>query len=181
MKEFVVGLDMNVAHVLVGMRSEAATNFFLFITQLGNASFILIFSLAVAGYFWWRTHSYFLPFLVSIIGSSLSVTIIKEVIDRARPGTDIAFYAEHLFSFPSGHAASAVAAFGFVAYALMRMSQGSVTKKLVLGTATILILLIAFSRLYLGVHYLSDVIAGILVGGFWVVVGALLHHYVRRI
>ncbi len=180
MKEAIVRLDIDVARYFADMRSDSLNEFFYVVTQLGSTWFILAFTIVVAGYLYWKMHSYFLPFILSVAGSSLTVTIIKEVIQRARPGADFAFYAEHLFSFPSGHTASAVVAFGFCAYLLARVSQKALYKILISVFAAVLIGLVAVSRIYLGVHFLSDVIAGFLVGGFWLLAGIALHAWSRR-
>jgi membrane-associated phospholipid phosphatase len=70
-------------------------------------------------------------------------------------------------SFPSGHAMSATVVYGTVAYLLVRLQRHRWAKVLTVTTAALLILLICLTRLYLGVHYPSDVIGGIIVGLAW--------------
>jgi undecaprenyl-diphosphatase len=70
-------------------------------------------------------------------------------------------------SFPSGHAMSATVVYGTVAYLLVRLQKHTWAKVLTLSGAIILILLICLTRLYLGVHYPSDVLGGIIVGVAW--------------
>jgi membrane-associated phospholipid phosphatase len=74
-------------------------------------------------------------------------------------------------SFPSGHATAAMAVYGFIAYAIARVLPGVPERFEVAYWTAVLILLIGFSRIFLGVHYLTDVIGGFLVGGFWLLIG----------
>jgi undecaprenyl-diphosphatase len=92
------------------------------------------------------------------------------LINRARPGADIAYYLENSQSFPSGHSAIAMAFFGFITYYFIYHVTGKDKKTLVLLFGALLIALVGFSRLYLGVHFLSDVIGGFLIGGLWLIV-----------
>jgi len=74
-------------------------------------------------------------------------------------------------SFPSGHATAAVAVYGFLAYAIARVLPNARERFEVAYWTAVLILFVGFSRIFLGVHYLTDVIGGFLVGGFWLLVG----------
>ena len=85
--------------------------------------------------------------------------------------TGIGVYDETFFSFPSGHATIAVACYGFIAYFLIRQT-GTWRSRFNLSFAAImLIAAIGFSRLYLGVHFLSDVLGGYLLGLLWLIIG----------
>ena len=71
------------------------------------------------------------------------------------------------FSFPSGHATAAVAFYGVVFYLLIRNAKRLKSKFALLTTGFVFILIIGFSRMYLGEHYLSDVVGGYLLGFLW--------------
>ena len=96
---------------------------------------------------------------------------IKVLYHRARPAGADHFLHSMSFSFPSGHALSAIAGFGMIAFALAEATEMERESRAVLWIlTTVLIITIGVSRLYLGVHYLSDVVAGFLIGGLWLTV-----------
>jgi undecaprenyl-diphosphatase len=99
----------------------------------------------------------------------------KFIFHRARPG--VAIYPENSFSFPSGHATIAVAFYGFLTYALIRSSKKWKRKINIFFVGFILIFLIGFSRLYLGVHYFSDVWGGYLAGAIWLIIAISFSEY----
>jgi undecaprenyl-diphosphatase len=93
--------------------------------------------------------------------------ILKSRFDRPRP--QVFEWGTHVLtsSFPSGHATSATIVYGTVAYLAARLQKRHFTRWITLTIAALVILLICFSRLYLGVHYPSDVVAGIVTGVAW--------------
>jgi undecaprenyl-diphosphatase len=103
-------------------------------------------------------------------GIGLSVQYGKKFISRDRPAK-VAFYPEHNSSFPSGHATTAISLYGMLAFFLYRHLKQKGQRRAILLLAAVLITLIGFSRIYLGVHFLSDVVAGFLLGAMWVLVG----------
>ena len=161
--------DERAANLPVVFRSAPLTEFFLWITMLGKWQMILIFTLAAAVLLWlWRKKSYIIPLWLSVAGSEIFTHIGKIAFQRPRP--EAALFAEHSFSFPSGHASNAIAFYGFLAYALIRDSGRRKTKVNLFFAAAAVIALIGFSRLYLGVHYVSDVWGGYLVGALWLII-----------
>ncbi len=110
--------------------------------------------------------------VVSTVGGFLLTTVLKAVFERSRPELFEAGYTASFYSFPSGHATIAVGFYGtltvILAYRLRGFARWAVVA---LGVA--LVLLIGFSRLYLGVHYPTDILAGYLSAPLWVIsVGA---------
>ncbi|HEY4651419.1 MAG TPA: phosphatase PAP2 family protein, partial [Pontibacter sp.] len=113
-------------------------------------------------------------FWLAMAGVGLSVRYAKTFISRARPA-DVAYYQVEHYSFPSGHATTAMALFGLLAYLYYRSSRTKKHfRKIIVWAAVVLILLVGFSRIYLGVHFLSDVLAGYLLGLLWMLVGISL-------
>jgi len=117
-----------------------------------------------------------LPLLLTIAGAEIFTAISKIVFHRPRP--ELAIYLEHSFSFPSGHATIAVAFYGFLIYMLTRHFAKWKTRVNVFFAGLIIILLIGFSRLYLGVHYVSDVWGGYLVGALWLIIGISISEWI---
>ena len=138
------------------------------LTYLGTGSVVLMI-VAVAALFLWHTahkHSALL-LLAAVAGNILLNGMLKLVFSRPRP--TVFEWQTHAMSssFPSGHAMSATVCYGTVAYLVIRLQKHRWSRVLTGTAATLLILLICTTRLYLGVHYPSDVIAGMLVGLAW--------------
>jgi len=108
--------------------------------------------------------------LVTICGGGIFSLFGKVAFHRQRP-SGIAVFTETSFSFPSGHATIATALYGFLVYFLWRQTDSWRTKLNIFFTGSVFILAIGFSRLYLGVHFLSDVLGGYLLGLLWLNIG----------
>jgi membrane protein DedA with SNARE-associated domain/membrane-associated phospholipid phosphatase len=169
----IVYLDQIVAHLMAQWRSPDLTAFFTWVTYLGRTPVVAsAYLLSAAILLLYRRPRELGALTVSLAGSALFVTLGKLAFHRPRP--EIALYLETSYSFPSGHAAVAVALYGFLGYLLMRHASTLRSKLNLLFVTTLLILLIGFSRIYLGEHYLSDVYAGFLLGTLWLIVGVAL-------
>ncbi len=170
-QETIVAFDSRFENLLYVYRSPILVNIFLWITLLGKAKIIFCLSLVFSLLFWiWSKRDYILPLWISICGSYIFFFFGKIALHRQRPA-GIGVYDETFFSFPSGHATVAVAFYGFIAYFLIRQI-GTWRSRLNLSFAAImLIAAIGFSRLYLGVHFLSDVLGGYLLGILWLIIG----------
>ncbi len=145
------------------------------VTALGNYEVVLpllIFS-ALAFYLKGRSISAAL-LAVSTIGGIVLTTVLKAVFGRARPELFDSGYAASFYSFPSGHASVAVGFYGTLALLLAWRLTGLPRWAVTLGAAT-LVLVIGFSRLYLGVHYPTDIFAGFLAATLWVAAVAVAY------
>lgn len=117
---------------------------------------------------------------VNLIGISQLNELLKSVFKRSRPDL------EHLvsvsnYSFPSGHAMSSIAFFSFLAYLLNRKIKGNGKSTGIIWVVTaLLILAIGLSRIYLGVHYPTDVLGGFLAGGSWLCFILFIHTFVEQ-
>src|SRR5262249_5413834 len=108
--------------------------------------------------------------IAAIAGGSGLDWLLKHIIRRPRPVGADRFLRGDSFSFPSGHARESLLVFPMLAYILGRF--GAPARRhpgIAMTTAAVLFLLVGWSRLYLGVHYLTDVVAGFAVGTLWVV------------
>jgi undecaprenyl-diphosphatase len=105
-------------------------------------------------------------------GAALAVEIIKATVGRTRPDLLEPILVEHGFSFPSGHASLSMVAYGILAVLVSRSFLPRGTQLVVYGVVTALVFLIGLSRVWLGVHYPSDVIAGWVAGATVVLVYA---------
>lgn len=176
----IVKLDNSFAQFLYSQRVPWLANAFYFITNFANQLTIIILLVIFLIYLSFKKEvAYIYSILVAVLGTEISVYIIKILINRPRPIIDITYYVEKSQSFPSGHSAMATAFFGFIAYYLTCHIKERDKKTAVLLLGILLVLLIGFSRLYLIVHFLSDVLGGFLIGGLWLVAGITFreHHF----
>ncbi|MBU0961111.1 MAG: LssY C-terminal domain-containing protein [Proteobacteria bacterium] len=174
----IIAADTRIASLFVVLRTDFLTTVFSWITLLGKSQVILVFIFISIALLWlWQKKNYIFPLFLAVSGSEAFTYLGKVAFHRPRP--ELSVYAEHSFSFPSGHATIAVAFYGFVCYLLMRFSQ-SWQRKVNLFFATILLILsIGFSRIYLGVHYISDVWSGFLVGAMWLLIAVSFSEWFR--
>jgi undecaprenyl-diphosphatase len=139
------------------------------VTTLGSPVVLGILTLLVAAVLayrrWWIVLA---GWLAANTGGGLLDWALKNVIHRARPPGSGVFLYGSSFSFPSGHAMESLIGYGMLAYLLIAFWPPARRHRtaVVIGTA-VLVLLIGLSRLYLGVHFLSDVIGGYAAGAVW--------------
>ena len=172
----IVVVDIHIATLLAAFRTRILTDIFTWITLLGKSQVVLTFIAATIALLWlWRKRAYILPLFASVIGSVTFTYLGKLAFHRPRPQS--AVYAEYSFSFPSGHATIAVAFYGFLTYLLIRFTPSWKRKVNLFFAGVLIILAIGLSRVYLGMHYISDVWGGYLVGAIWLIVGISLSEW----
>ncbi|OKL41108.1 phosphatase PAP2 family protein [Pontibacter flavimaris] len=173
--EWVVQVDKKFNILLYGIRSEGLSQALYTVTWLGDRQAVFVLGgLATAVLLFRRQWFSIVAYWLAMGGVGLSVRFGKTIISRARPQQDMAYYLVDHFSFPSGHATTSLVLIGMLAYLLYRHLQAAWQRRLVVALALLLIGLVGFSRMYLGVHYLSDVVAGYLLGILWLLVGISL-------
>jgi undecaprenyl-diphosphatase len=139
------------------------------VTALGYGQVVLPLLAAVVFAFYlkgWTLSATLL--LVSTVGGSLLTALLKAVFGRSRPELFDSGYTASFYSFPSGHATVAVGFYGALTLILAYRLRGF-ARWAVVACGVSLVLLIGFSRLYLGVHYPTDVLAGFLAAPLWVI------------
>ncbi len=160
--------DHQLALSIFSLRLPAWDRFFLVFTYLGEwlVVTILLLFLLLLGYRFKETFIGWFAILVVAL-SGLTSILLKFLVNRSRPSSEIALYSENLASFPSAHAALILSFWGFLTYVIWRTRHHLSTKIFFSLISLIIIGLIGFSRLYLGVHFFSDIIGGYLVGLLW--------------
>lgn len=165
----IIAADIRIANLFSVFRTDRLTHVFTWITLLGKSQVILVFIFVSIVVFWlWKKTYCILPLFIAVAGSEAFTYLGKLTFHRPRP--EMAIYVEHSFSFPSGHSTIAVAFYGFLAYLFIRSVQSWNKKVNIFFVTLFLILAIGFSRIYLGVHYISDVWSGFLVGALWLII-----------
>lgn len=166
-------IDQNVLNFFVSTRVDWFSFLMLIITYSGG--YLLIGGLAilsVVSFYIHRHYSRILPLFVSIGGSATTVYLLKHIFYKARPITE-AVYLETSSSFPSGHATMAMALYGFIFLTIWQHEKHPLKNKSLI-LLSLLIIFVGVSRLYLGVHFLSDVLAGYAIGLIWLWISHLV-------
>ena len=117
-----------------------------------------------------RAHYWMIVCLIAVPGGMLLNVALKHVFQRARPSFDDPLLSLLTYSFPSGHTAAATVFYGLLACYLVRRVHGWRARVPVVLAAVAMVVLVALSRMYLGAHYLSDVLAAAAEGAAWLAV-----------
>lgn len=170
----ILSADLWFENLLLSVRNPFLVQIFKGITFFGNTTTVIGLTVLFGIFLLWTKtrRTYLTGLFVSLVGAAGTTYVLKEVVGRLRPSGSIPTNIETDFSFPSGHATASMAFYGFTAYILCQLYP--LRAKAILSAATIVILLIGFSRLYLGLHFPTDVIAGYVVGGVWLWIGSKL-------
>lgn len=172
--EGIVRFDGTVNLLFNPWRVEPLLSAFIWITALGSGPALTGSAFVATGFLWaGRRPAFILPLWVTVLGAQATTWFGKFALARPRP-VFLTIVTETSPSFPSGHTTGAVAVYGFIAYAIARDLPGPRQRFEVVYWTMVLAGLISFSRMFLGVHYASDVAGGLLVGGFWLLVGFAL-------
>lgn len=161
------GFDELILRNVIAIRTESLTVLMRAVTEFGDAKVLWAGTIALLALFWIKRRAvYFSALLLSMAGASAIVMFLKYLFERARPHV-AQLMPENGYSFPSGHGALALAFWGIVVYFLIHRASSLWTKGLLAFVAPCVVALIGFSRLYLGVHWPSDIAASYVIGGTW--------------
>ena len=161
-----VALDNATATFLRQFTSPQLTAVANVLSLLGSEVVLAMMGLLLIVFVWQRLWGDALVLVLVTGGAEVLNSILKNLFHRTRPTSVIGLITAQQFSFPSGHAMVSVAFYFYLAYLAWRHVHGLWRAALV-GGLILLVLLIGLSRLYLEVHYLSDVVAGYLAGFLW--------------
>lgn len=160
-----IAVDIRVANLLYAFRGDQLLHFFYTVTLLAEFGTVVASAVVLTIFLWLRKEKILAAALWLTLLPAEAVTYFgKLLFHRGRPDILLRAISEDSFSFPSGHATASAAFFGFIAYLLIRRFKSWTARIATALVAAIMIILIDVSRLYLGVHYLSDVLAGNMVG-----------------
>ena len=160
--------DESVLRRVAMFRTPALDTIMLEITALGSGSVLILMVLTVSVFLWLTRHRWSVYMLyVGVFGGLIANAVLKRIFSRPRPSVVELGEAVHTLSFPSGHAMTSIITYGCIAYLVGRLGGTKRLRHATWAAAGVLILLIGISRIYLGVHYPSDVLAGFLGGAAW--------------
>lgn len=177
-----VDLDARVSAWLHQRATPWLTNLMLVVTHAHSLTGVAVASMVFA----WllarlRAWYWMLSLALAVAGGSLLNVMLKFAYERARPSFDDPFVNLTTFSFPSGHTAAATLFYGVLAAFLVSRTADRHARVAIVLAAALLVVLVALSRVYLGAHYLSDVVAAMCSSTAWLAVCLSgVHALVRR-
>jgi undecaprenyl-diphosphatase len=167
-------LDERLRVALHGHATPGLTTVMIAASRLGGPSWLVPIGIALAtAFLFWGWPRGAVLVIVTLSGAGLLNTLLKQSFARARPEAFFDYPLPESLSFPSGHAIFSASFFGGLAVLLTDRIRSRPLQVLIWVIAVSLILLVGASRVYLGVHYPSDVLAGYAVAVFWIVGVAL--------
>lgn len=164
------------------VREAWLTDLFTILTIIGTPLFLGIISVALSiglilrGRYRWTVYL----LATGILGGFLNLAL-KHFFERERPELSEALRSASGFSFPSGHAMGSMIVFSAISYLIVRTGWAWRWKSLGLAVCVTMILTIALSRIYLGVHWISDIAAGLAAGAVWVTSTTTAYETFRRL
>jgi len=166
-------LDFKVQRLVEGIAIPTITIFMTNITFFGTRTFTwglagLVIVILLLKKEWWTI----LSLLTSIGVGERLLSFLKEFFHRARPMPQIV--SAQGYSFPSGHSFYAMLVYGFMIYLTWKFIRNNWLRSLIFGLCPLLILLIGFSRIYLNVHWLTDVLGGYSAAFSWLMINILM-------
>jgi len=160
-------VDAYLARLIAPVQSAAFIQGFLAVTEFGGTLGTVLVTLG-ALYFLRRNQRMATCLVIAVAGSAAAATLVKQFVSRVRPDPLIWFDPLLTYSFPSGHATSAMALYGFLMVASALLLPSGIKRTTLMLLCSVLVLMVGASRLVLGAHFLSDVLGGYLLGLFWI-------------
>lgn len=163
-------VELDIMTAVAAWRTEALTAVLVALSFVGNFFVSAALCLLLVVVARWRTRSWAASWLVglSLLGSLFVTGCIKLLVDRERPLE--ALVGTHSSAFPSGHASRVVALLGLATWAVWLLVRHPVVRALAVGTLVVLIVASGGARVYLGVHWPTDVLFGFALGMWWLLV-----------
>ena len=157
---FTDSIDMGFYNFLMNFRCEFLDNYFILITKCGDVSFICGL---VLGVILILRNKYSLLYGCLAVDCALTNKIVKHIIRRDRPDV-LKLIKQGGFSFPSGHSMISMCMYGCLIYVVLKKIKNKYLKWFLVFILSLLIVSVGLSRIYVGVHYLSDVVSGFILG-----------------
>lgn len=173
-------LDKSLFELLIKLKCKPLTNILYVITEIGSTiGVIIVFITSLISFIKTKKLSDFKYVLMNTIIGVLLMKGIKEMVRRVRPSWK--WIKEGGYSYPSGHTISAVLLYGTLLLIVSKNVQGKLRKPLI-AFLSIMMILIPISRIYFGVHYLTDVLASVILGFIILIITSIImdkEYYIR--
>lgn len=177
-RETLFYLDFRIQRLAEGIISPGQTQFMAFVSDFGD-DYILIAVIGIGIWLLHKRHGWdlFALFLAGGVGKVLQV-FLKSLFHRSRPTPQLV--EAYGYSFPSGHAFSAVIVYGFLIYIIWKFIKSRAVRFALISALVLLVVLVGVSRVYLNVHWLTDVLAGFAAGFGWLVFSIMIAGTMRE-
>jgi undecaprenyl-diphosphatase len=176
----VAAADAGLTGWIQGHGTEWGEAIFSYVSLLGSSVLVAVIVIAAAVYArrrdWLRAATLALS---TASGAGLN-TLLKHLFHRGRPEYATEFITHASWSFPSGHAMDSMVGYGILLVVLLDAIRTRGKRRFLIAGVVVLIVAIGTSRVYLGVHYLTDVVAGWFAGGAWLFVCITAYHFAKR-
>lgn len=179
MKSFLI--EISIINLFQSFQPSWLTSFMSFISSISSTVSYFFIVPIIAVFFYFKHYKKEAFFSVFITLGNILNPIIKNIVNRARPTNDLVKVLEEktTSSFPSGHAMGAIIFYGFLIYLVWKLPFKH--KKIITFILTIFILFVGISRIYLGTHWPTDVLAGYIIGIIWLMFVIFLYKKYRNI
>ena len=173
-------MDGAIRDWVIAHRNGLLTEVMVNASRFGSTPSLIVIALAAAALLAWRGRR---GDSLLVVGASAGVFVLgpllKLAFERPRPPVDQHLVRIDSWSFPSGHSLNSIVVLGLLTVLAVRARPGRLYRALVLALGAFLVLLVGFSRVYLGVHWPSDVLAGWLFGAVWLTVCLVITRLTR--
>lgn len=172
--------DMFVQRWIEAHGTEWGEKIFLVVSYLGAPVLAAVVVGAVLWFAWRRDWYRTLALALTTIGGVILSDVLKMVFHRGRPETATEFITRQSWSFPSGHSMNSMIGYGFLTVLLLDHVTDRRRRSAIVICAAIVIGTIGFSRVYLGVHYMSDVAGGWIAGAAWLIACTIGYRFTKE-
>lgn len=175
-------LDTSIFQWLHSMSTPALTDIMLAISAVHGVWGMSVLVLIAASVLLWKRHGFWLiVLLVAVPGGAILNVGMKQAFERARPQLEAPVLVLHDYSFPSGHTCASTLFYGVIAAFMVSHTRSWQRRANICIAALCMVALVAFSRLYLGAHFLTDVMAGFAEGIAWLALSmTAIHTYMHH-
>lgn len=165
---------------VIGHRTGFWTEVMVGASRFGSTPSLIVVVLATAAWLVWRGNRADALLLVGGSAGGFALgPVLKAVVERPRPALSDHVVFVHSWSYPSGHSLNSMVALGLLTVLAVRARPGALRRTLLTALGVVLVVVVGFSRVYLGVHWPSDVLAGWLIGVLWIIVCVTIGHLAR--
>ena len=178
----VTPFDRSILYFMYGHRTHFLTVAATFLAHMGSPPVIagLALASAIVGIFWHKVRGAAWTLPIAIIGAGVIIQGVKLVIKRPRPSFFAPLLHESGFSFPSGHSLIAMVVYGLLGYFALHLCRNAGARLAIRILTVLVVVFIGVSRVYVGVHYPTDVLAGWIAGIPWLIACLGLHEVLAR-
>jgi membrane-associated phospholipid phosphatase len=171
--DVLVTRDQAVANWFHGNGTAFGDRVFVIVSAIGSPMAMAVLFAAAVLYLWRaKQRTLLVAWVLSYVGGTVLDGVMKDIVRRPRPEFAAKFLHYSSWSFPSGHSMGSLIGFAMLAYTIIRVFkiESLLARIGIWAGAIVMIALVGYSRIYLGVHYLSDVVAGYTLGVLWLAV-----------